>query len=98
MKALGRLVKLAVLLLALSIVPVATAGTSIRKAEATAKPEVREYLIYVLTTESRIPKRYIVRIRSTGQLTTGQPVTIYFNNNRLKLIDADLIVARHGGF
>ena len=55
---------------------------------------IREYVVWVLTTESRIPKRYIVRTNVTNQVTTAQPLSIYFNNNRLKLYDADLTVRR----
>jgi len=53
-----------------------------------------ETIIWVQTTESRIPKRYIVRFNASGQLTTAQPLSIYFNNGRLQLYDADLIIAR----
>lgn len=81
------------------------AAERVKKVEPAVQPlmtrqEVRKflaghaYMVWVLTTESRIPKRYIVRFNASGQLTTAQPLSIYFNNNRLQLIDADLIVGR----
>ena len=95
---LGRLPILAALYLAVATAPVLLAGPPTKKIEAAVqpaapKPVVREFMIFVLTTESRIPKRYIVRYNGS-QLTTVTPLSIYFNNNRLQLYDADLRIAR----
>ncbi len=92
---LGRLPAVAAIYLAVSSAPVLLAGPSTKKIEAAPpKPVAREYVIFVLTTESRIPKRYIVRYNGS-QLTTVTPLSMYFNNNRLQLYDADLRIAPH---
>jgi hypothetical protein len=41
----------------------------------------RYYVVYVLTTESRIPKRYVYRAGSV--LATGSPERIIFNRHLL---------------
>ena len=96
----GRRPILAAIFLAAAMAPLCLAGGPTAKKSdlalpsAAPKPVVRQYVIFVLTTESRIPKRYIVRYNG-NQLTTVTPLSMYFNNNRLQLYDADLKVARH---
>ncbi len=99
MKLAMRFATWGVALVALGVTSVSLASEAPKRSSAPAKSVLspagkpyREYYIYVLTTESRIPKRYIYRFSS--EVTTASPVVMYFNNNRLQLFDADLTVTR----
>jgi hypothetical protein len=60
--------------------------------ESKTHPKDRYYIVYVLTTESRIPKRYVYRAGSL--LATGSPERIYFNR-RLRLLNGFGLTADH---